>query len=286
MLFWDMKYPNYCLFFLLIATACHNVAMTKENAMTNTYRVAAAQIFCLDGDKPGNLVRIENAMKQAKAEEVDIICFPEMALMGWVNPDAHQHSQPIPGADSDTLAALARKYQMYMVVGLGEKEGDQLYDAAILLAPDGQILLKHRKVNILTELMDPPYTPGTGVQVVQTEFGKMGVMICADSFMEEVKKEMTALQPDLLLIPYGWAKEVEDWPGHGQELEKTVTSTAKAIGCPVVGTDLVGEISQGPWQGLVYGGQSLIVDEQGQVLKKGLDRDKDLLIVDFPISTK
>lgn len=260
--------------------------MTEESAMTATYRVAAAQIFCLDGDKPGNLVRIENAMQQAKSAEVDIICFPEMALMGWVNPDAHQQSQPIPGADSDTLAALARKYQMYMVIGLGEKDGEKLYDSAILLDPNGEILLKHRKVNILTELMDPPYTPGKGVQVVETEFGKFGLMICADSFVEEVKEEMTALQPDLLLIPYGWAKEVEDWPGHGQELEKTVTSTAKEIGCLVVGTDLVGEISQGPWRGLVYGGQSLIVDEKGKVLKKGLDRDKDLLIMDFPISAK
>lgn len=258
--------------------------MTTDKLDPTTVRVAAAQIFCLDGDKPGNLVRIENAMKEAQAAEVDIICFPEMALMGWVNPDAHASARPIPGKDSEALAALARKYKMYMVVGLGEKAEEHLYDAAILLDPNGKILLKHRKVNILTELMDPPYTPGKGVQVVDTEFGKLGLMICADSFVEEVKQEMTDLAPDLLLIPYGWAKEVEDWPAHGLELEKTVTSTAKAIGCPVVGTDLVGEISQGPWQGLVYGGQSLIVDAEGKVLKKGLDRDRDLLIVDLPLT--
>ena len=257
--------------------------MSHEEEPKGTVRVAAAQIFCLDGDKPGNLVRIENAMKAAQAAAVDIICFPEMALMGWVNPDAHQQSQPIPGQDAAALAALARQYQMYVVVGLGEKEGDQLYDAAILLDPNGEILLKHRKVNILTELMDPPYTPGQGVQVAETPFGKIGVMICADSFVEEVKTEMKALQPDLLLIPYGWAKEVEDWPAHGLQLEKTVTETARAIGCPVVGTDLVGEISQGPWRGLVYGGQSLIVDAEGKVLKKGLDRDRDLIIADLQL---
>ncbi|MBX2874590.1 MAG: carbon-nitrogen hydrolase family protein [Saprospiraceae bacterium] len=279
-----MKFSTLYVFLLLLVIACNDEEMTTDKSNPTTVRVAAAQIFCLDGDKPGNLVRIENAMKEAKAAEVDIICFPEMALMGWVNPDAHQQSQPIPGADSDTLAALARKYQMYMAIGLGEKDGDQLYDSAILLDPNGEILLKHRKVNILTELMDPPYTPGKGVQVVETEFGKIGVMICADSFVEEVKQEMTDLAPDLLLIPYGWAKEVEDWPGHGLELEKTVTSTAKAIGCPVLGTDLVGEISQGPWRGLVYGGQSLIVDAEGKVLKKGLDRDRDLLIVDLPLA--
>lgn len=281
-----MKYYILFLLALLCITACNSTSMNKEQDSADTIRVAAAQIFCLDGDKPGNLVRIENALKAAKDAEVDIICFPEMALMGWVNPDAHQRSQPIPGEDSEALAALARKYEMYMVVGLGEKAGDKLYDSAILLDPTGQILLKHRKVNILTELMDPPYTPGQGVQVVETELGTIGVMICADSFVEEVKTEMTALQPDLVLIPYGWAKEVEDWPEHGLQLEKTVTEAAATIGCPVVGTDLVGEISQGPWRGLVYGGQSLIVDASGTVLKKGLDRDKDLLIMDLPILSK
>ena len=227
--------------------------MTVREANPDTVRVAAAQIFCLDGDKPGNLVRIENAMKEARKAAVDIICFPEMALMGWVNPEAHQQSHPIPGADVEALAALARKYQMYLAIGVGEKDGEDLYDAAILLNPSGELLVKHRKVNILTELMEPPYTPGKGVEVAETEFGRLGLLICADSFVDEVKQGMADLNPDLLLIPYGWAKEVEDWPQHGLELEKTVTATAKAIGCPVVGTDLVGEISQGPWKGRVYG---------------------------------
>lgn len=258
--------------------------MTTEKEYTKTIRVAAAQIFCLSGDKPGNLVRIENAMKAAKAAEVDIICFPEMALMGWVNPNAHQQAHPIPGPDSEALGALARQYGMYMVLGLAEKEAEALYDSAILLNPNGEILLRHRKVNILTELMDPPYQQGEDVQVVDTELGRLGLMICADSFLDELREEMKVLAPDLLLIPYGWAKEVEDWPAHGLELEKTVTSTAKAIDCPVVGTDLVGEISHGPWKGRVFGGQSLVVDANGTVLKKGRDRDSDLLIVDLPLA--
>lgn len=258
--------------------------MTTEKENSRTIRVAAAQIFCLSGDKPGNLVRIENAMRAAKAAEVDIICFPEMALMGWVNPDAHQQAQAIPGSDSEALGNLARQYGMYMVVGLAEREGGVLYDSAILLNPNGEILLKHRKVNILTELMDPPYGQGKDVQVVDTEIGKLGLMICADSFLDGLRAEMKDLAPDLLLIPYGWAKEAEDWPAHGLELEKTVIATAKAIGCPVIGTDLVGEIGHGPWRGRVFGGQSLIVDADGKVLKKGLDRDRDLLIVDLPLA--
>lgn len=268
---------------LLFLIACQN-----ESAMTTTsdapnLRVAMAQIFCLDGDKSGNFIRIENAVKEAKAAGVQIVCFPEMALLGWVNPDAHQRAQAIPGPDTDRLASIAKEHQIYISIGLGEKDGDELYDAAVLINDSGEIILKHRKVNILTELMEPPYTPGKGVQVVETPYGRIGMIICADSFDATVKTEMKALQPDLLIIPYGWAKEEEDWPEHGLELDTTVTATAMEIGCPVIGTDLVGEISQGPWSGLIYGGLSVAANSDGKILMKGKDRDRDLVILDLSL---
>ncbi len=266
---------------LLSSIACQNKSAMTNTAVESSIRIAMAQIFCLDGDKSGNFARIENAVKEAKAANAQLVCFPEMALLGWVNPDAHERAGPIPGPDTDRLAALAKSYQIYISIGLAEKEGDALYDAAVLINDSGEILLKHRKVNILSELMEPPYTPGKGVQAVQTPYGKIGMMICADSFDETVKTEMKSLQPDLLIIPYGWAKEEEDWPEHGLELEKTVKKAAKEIGCPVIGTDLVGAISHGPWSGLVYGGLSVVSDASGTVLVKGKDRDRDLVILDL-----
>ena len=244
-------------------------------------RIAIAQIFCLDGDRSGNFRRIENAMIKSKEANADIICLPEMAILGWVNPDAHERAHPIPGADTDRLAALAAQYGLYVAVGLGEKEGDRLYDAAVLIDNTGKILLKHRKQNILSELMDPPYTPGVGVQAVDTPFGRIGMMICADTFLEDLVAEMAELQPDLLLIPYGWAEHEDRWPEHGKELEKVVVNTGKKVKANVVGTDLVGEISKGPWAGYVYGGQSLAVDANGKVLIKLADRDSDLQVIEI-----
>jgi len=268
---------------LLSLIACQNKSAMTSTSVESTLRIAMAQIFCLDGDKSGNFARIENAVKEAVAANVQLICFPEMALLGWVNPDAHERAGPIPGPDTDRLAALAKEYQIYISIGLAEKVEDALYDAAVLINDTGEIILKHRKINILTDLMDPPYTPGKGVQAVQTPYGKIGMMICADSFDETVKTDMKALQPDLLIIPYGWAKEEEDWPEHGLALEKTITSAAKEIGCPVIGTDLVGAISHGPWTGLVYGGLSIASDTTGTILAKGKDRDRDLIIFDLPL---
>ena len=264
-----------CTGIILIAfTSCDGI-----NSEVKTMNIAMAQIFCLDGDREGNFVRIEHAIQEAKDLGADIVCFPEMAILGWTNEDAHERAFPIPGQDSDQLAQLAVKYNIFLHIGLGEKEGENLYDAAILLDNTGEILLKHRKINILTELMTPPYTPGSDVLTVDTSLGKIGVLICADSFTEGVLDKMKAQSPELLIIPYGWAKEEEDWPEHGLELERTVRRVANTVGCPVIGTDLVGEISKGPWAGLVYGGQSIAIDEQGTVLGKGKDRDRDIVLI-------
>ena len=242
-------------------------------------KIAMAQILCLDGDLSGNLIRIENALKEAKEKQAEIIVLPESSLLGWENPDAHERACPIPGKDSEVLCNLARKYQMYICIGLDEKEGGKLYDSAILIDNEGNILLKHRKINVLPELMTPPYSVGEGVQVVQTKFGKIGVMICADSMQGNLLEEMKSKKPDLLLIPYGWAAPEKEWPQHGQKLVKVVKKAATQIGCPVIGTDLIGQISHGPWTGQVYGGQSVFYNPKNEELVVGKDRDKDLILI-------
>ena len=132
--------------------------------------------------------------------------------------------------------------------------------------------------------MTKPYTPGSQVDAVETEYVKIGLLICADSFMEDILNKMVNLKPDLLLIPYGWAAEEEAWPEHGKELRKVVQNTAKKVDAPVIGTDLVGEITKGPWQGRTYGGLSVAADREGNIIYIGKDRDRDIHIVTINIA--
>lgn len=244
-------------------------------------RVAMAQIQCINSDTSGNYKRIVYALEDAKKADAQLVCFPETMLYGWVNPEAHEMASPIPGKDVNIIRSLARKYEVYICIGLCEKEGDKLYDAAVLINSGGEILLKHRKINIITELMEPPYTPGSGVQVVDTEFGKIGLMICADSFVPGVLDDMKGLDPDILIIPYGWANSRDQWPQHGQSLKNTISHVATTLDCTVIGTDALGAITHGPWKGMVFGGQSYAVNNKGKVLAKGRDRERDVLIVDL-----
>jgi len=280
--------PRLCLLAAVSGFAAGCAPPPREAAMTRNeqvIRTAICQILCIDGDREGNFRRIENALEFASAQGVELACFPECAILGWVNPQAHQLAHPIPGPASDRIGQLARQYNLMIAIGLEETEGDELYDSAILVGSDGRLLLRHRKINNIDELMDPPYTDGApgDIQVVETEIGRVGMLICADTFVEELVRAVGSKSPDLLLVPYGWAAKNEMWPDHGKELARTVSRAAQWAGCTSIGTDLVGGITHGPWAGRTYGGQSVVADRDGNILAILRDRDVDVRVLEVPI---
>ena len=248
-------------------------------------RVAVCQILVIDGDREGNFRRIEYALEQAEAQRAEIAVFPESSILGWENPEAHQLAAPIPGKDSVRIGALAKQHKLMIAIGLDEKDGEKLYDSAILVDKTGKLLWKHRKINVLAELMTPPYSEGKpeDIGVVDTEFGRIGVLICADTFGDGNLKRIQAGKPELLLAPYGWAAKKEEWPEHSKELEKLVRRRSAELQCPMVGVDLVGEMSHGPWQGRTYGGSSFVANRKGEIVLTLRDRDTDLRVIELEI---
>ena len=121
--------------------------------------------------------------------------------------------------------------------------------------------------------------------MVATEHGRIGLVICADTFTDSIANRLGALRPELMLVPYGWAAEVDKWPGNARELERLVTRRARQWGCPLVGTDLVGQMAHGPWKGRTYGGASVVADGQGEVLHVLRDRDVEVRTVEVQAGT-
>jgi len=249
----------------------------------DTVKIAMCQIVCMDGDRRGNLARIEMTVADAAETGAEIVCLPESAVLGWVNPEAYRRAQPIPGEDSERLCEIARRHKVFFCVGLDEKVGENLYDSALLIDDTGQVLLKHRKIILLSELMTPPYSAGEEVRVAETRFGRIGVLICADTHEPEILGRMAKLKPDLTLVPYGYAATEEAWPEHGKELERVVTNAAKTIGAPVIGTNLVGQITHGPWAGRTYAGHSVAADKTGHILAVGRDFDRDVVSISISL---
>lgn len=273
------------LLVLLSFARAKTITQEQQRSNTRTVRVAVCQILCIDSDRDGNFRRIEYALEEAAKQRAQLACFPETAILGWINSQAHELAHPIPGKTTDRLAELAIQHGIMICIGLCEKDGRNLYDAAVLIGADGKLLAKHRKTNVLTELMDPPYAPGNGddITVVETSLGRIGMLICADTFKDELVQRITAQSPDLLLVPYGWAAGRDEWPEHGKSLAAWVAATAQRADCPVVGTDLVGVISSGPWRGKTYGGQSVVTNADGVILGTLRDRDVDVRTFEIPL---
>ncbi len=269
----------------LLAEAVMGAATTQP---AERVKIAVCQVLCIDGDRSGNFARIERALAQAHDGGAQIACLPESVILGWENPEAHKLAEPIPGADSERICELAKRLRLMIAVGLDEKDGDRLYDSAIIVDSDGRILLKHRKINVLPELMDPPYATGRmeDIRAVDTRFGRIGMMICADTFDMKHLDQMAPLRPDLVLVPYGWAAPKKEWPQHAKNLEKLICKIARRWDCPVVGTDLVGSISQGPWRGQTYGGASVVADAEGRPIAILADRDVEVRIVEVSINRR
>jgi predicted amidohydrolase len=249
-------------------------------------RIAICQILCLDGDREGNFVRVEHALARARSADADIACFPESVIFGWVNPEAHQRAFPIPGEDSDRVTELAQRYGLTIAIGMDEKDRDDLYDSVVLIDSNGSLLARHRKINHIAGIMEPPYASGRieDIAAVDTRFGRIGLLICADTFEQSILEAMRRQKPQLVIVPYGWAKEPEFWPHHQEKLRDTVANAARAIGAPVIGTDLVGVMTHGPWAGRIYGGGSVASDASGAIVAVGVDRDVDTVRVDLDLA--
>lgn len=272
---------------LLLGVLLSSILGTAQKPMQRSVRLAICQILVIDSDREGNFRRIEYALGQAAAQHAQIAVFPESSILGWENPDAHRLADSIPGMDSDRIGSLARKFGLMIAIGLDEKDGERLYDTAILVDKSGKLLWKHRKINVLPELMTPPYSQGRpeDIGVVETEFGRIAVLICADTFTDAFLERLKVLKPDLMLVPYGWAATSDKWPGHSKDLENLVKSRAAQVRCPMAGVDLVGEMTHGPWSGRTYGGASLVVDGEGRVLFAARDRDTDFQVIDLAVGS-
>ena len=66
-------------------------------------KIALCQLRCIDGDVEGNLIRIEEQVKEASENGAKAAFFPETAIIGWVNPDAYELADTIPGKYTEKM---------------------------------------------------------------------------------------------------------------------------------------------------------------------------------------
>ena len=233
------------------------------------FRLGLCQMLVTPGQPESNRKRAQALVEQAAQSGANIALLPECCNLGWTHPSAATLAEPVPdGATFQMLADVARRHHIYVCAGLVEQDNGRVYNTAALIDRNGHLLLRHRKINEL-EIGHPFYALGGGVNVVETEWGTIGVMICADAFARDltITRTLGYLGADVILSPCAWAVP----PDHdnarepyGQLWKDCYGAPARAFQLWIAGVSNVGPITAGPWEGWNCIGCSLVVDQQGQ----------------------
>jgi len=250
-------------------------------------KIGMAQILVEGGEPYRNFERAEQLVAEAVEEKCDIVLLPETIDFAWTHPSAIEESRPIPGEFSDIFCEMARKYQIYICVGLTEKVTDEKrFNTAIFINPEGEIILKHHKINLL-EVEFPFYAVGDRLGVVDTEFGKIGVNVCADNYYQglHLGHSLARMGAQLILSPSSWTVDYsiteEDEP-YADKWIRPLRILAEWYDIVVISATSVGYIVGGPYEGKKKVGKSLAVGKEG-VLMEGVFNEfaGELNVVEF-----
>ncbi len=238
-----------------------------------TLKLAMGQMLVEGGKLGENLERAERMVRDAASEGCRIVVLPECLDLGWMHSSARRLAEPIPGRPSDRLARAARDAAIYVVAGLTERCNDRLFNAAVLIAPDGEILLKHRKINVL-DIAQDLYATGDRLAAAHTPLGTIGVNICADNFPESLclGHSLARMGAQVILSPSAWAVDADHDPvaqPYGELWKGSYSTLAELYRISVVGVSSVGWITDGPWKGRKCIGCSMAVGPSGETLAQG-----------------
>lgn len=138
---------------------------------------------------------------EAAKQRADLVVLGETVTYYGTSKNFAEIAEPIPGPSTAYFGELAKKHDLYIVAGLVERAGHLIYNVAVLIAPDGTLAGKYRKVCLPRGEIERGIAPGDDYPVFETRFGKLGMMVCYDGFFPEVARELTNRGAEVIAWP-------------------------------------------------------------------------------------
>jgi predicted amidohydrolase len=243
-------------------------------------RIAFAQMK-IDSDAKKNLDKTLRYMDEAKKEGADLIFFPEVQLSPFFPQFENRDvSQYVIREHDDCLEQIANKskeLELYSSPNVYlEKEGKK-YDASLMIDRNGDLMGISKMVHVFQGEQfyeQDYYTPSdTGFQVYETDFGKVGIVICFDRHLPESIRTCALKGAELIIIPTANTKgenlEMFEWEIRVQAMQNNVFIAM----CNRVGKE----------DNMDFAGESLLVDPNGNLLVKTNDLES-LSVVEIDLS--
>ncbi len=195
------------------------------------------KLFCEQIDKAGKL-------------GLDIVCLGEAITLVGTGCSVKDCAEPFPGPATRQLGVAAARNNIWVVAGLTERDGDTVYNTAVLLNRHGQFAGKYRKVHLPREEWKKGITPGDSYPVFQTDFGTIAIQICYDWFFPEPESIFALKGAEIIFAPT-WGNTLPDEDGRVNG-ESVFRVRARDNGVYMVPS--------------TYDGDSLIIDPMGRIL--------------------
>jgi predicted amidohydrolase len=247
-------------------------------------RVAACQYEPRVGDNAGNLELATTWMARAIDAGAKLIVLPELAGSGYVfASDAEADAAAETLETSPFVHAVteaARRADVTIVAGFAERVGNVRYNSAVIADASGVRATYHKIHRFYNE--QNWFKPGDRTVVVETGWGRLGVLICYDLRFPEVARSMALAGADVIAVPTNWVSAFKptlfDERGYCQN-HYLAMATAAQNGVAVICADRVGVERGEP-----FIGASLIVGPGGWAVAGPAAQERDeLLIADIDL---
>jgi NAD+ synthase (glutamine-hydrolysing) len=240
----------------------------------STIRIALAQINPTVGDFAGNAAKIIASIDRAREAGSEIVAVPELALPGYPPEDLLLKPQFIEANLKALDQIVAASKEIIVIAGFVDKTTD-IHNAAAVIC-DGELKGIYRK-NYLPNysVFDEYRYFDAGVSAPIFIYGSVaiGVNICEDIWYPGGPTQVQALAGAQVIInisasPYH--------AGKGRDRERMLATRAEDNAVALAYVNLIGGQDE-----LVFDGQSLIIDERGQIVARGRLFEEDLIIADI-----
>lgn len=232
------------------------------------------------GDIQSNLEKSLNAIHEAASNGADIVLFPEVQLTEFF-PQYKGRDVKAYGVEilDDIVLSLRKACEDNHVIAVPNiylKENDKFYDASLIIDKKGNIQGIQKMVHIAQAEQfyeQDYYEPSDdGFKVFETEYGKIGIVVCFDRHYPESIRTEVLMGADLILIPTVNTKsepsEMFEWELRVQAFQNSVFVAM----CNRVGIE----------DAMEFSGESIVVDANGNVLVKADDKEQ-IIYVDIDL---
>lgn len=165
-------------------------------------RLATVHFQPQAGKTPADKCRLfAPLIADAAQQHADLVVLPETLTYYGTGLSMVDCAEPIPGPSTKYFSELSKQHNLYLVAGLVERDQHLVYNVAVLLGPDGEIVGKYRKVCLPRGEIEEGIQPGKDYPVFETRFGKVGMMVCYDGFFPEVARELSNRGAEVIAWP-------------------------------------------------------------------------------------